>query len=69
MKYHTTHFDDCGCLSADYKKRISDLEQELFQWIAFVQQMLKHLKGTKTVHGDLRKELEQEIRKEKMRHE
>lgn len=29
MKKHTTHFDDCGCLSAAKDKRIKELEGAL----------------------------------------
>jgi hypothetical protein len=29
VREHTTHFDDCGCKSAEYEKRIAALEAEL----------------------------------------
>ena len=43
MRQHTTHFDDCGCLTDRHKKQLVSL-------IKLIQEIQKEVKTIKTPH-------------------
>lgn len=41
MKKHTTHFDDCGCLSERHDVFVKDLKKEMAERLAIIEDLRK----------------------------